>query len=89
MDPATLIPRLRRIEGQVHGLQRMLEAGRGCDEVLTQVLAARAALEQVSLLMTEQHIHDCVLSGAPDAPAAEARLAEITRVLRLWTRAGH
>jgi len=64
--------RLRRIEGQVRGIQGMLDrlggcddAGEGepCDSLLTQVLAVRAAVEQVGLIIMELHLQQCVLDG--------------------------
>ena len=43
--------RLRRIEGQVQGIQRMLDTGRECEEVLTQIMAVRSSLDQVGVLL--------------------------------------
>ena len=77
--------RLRRIEGQVQGLQRMLESGRECEEVLTQIMAVRSSLDQVGLLLIERHIERCVLDGLPaDSPVAK----EISGVLKSWARFG-
>lgn len=45
------------------GLRRMLESDRECEEVITQVMAIRSALEQVGMLVVDRHIHDCVLGG--------------------------
>ena len=77
--------RLRRIEGQVQGVQRMLDADRSCDEVLTQLLAVRAGLEQVSVLVGEKHLRECVLDGLdPDDP----RIPAVLEMLRLCVRGG-
>ena len=78
--------RLRRIEGQVQGIQRMLDEDRDCEDMLTQLLAVRSAVEQVCLLMTEQHVRDCVFAGelAPD----DARLQEVVAALKLLVRSG-
>jgi DNA-binding FrmR family transcriptional regulator len=73
--------RLRKVEGQVKGLQKMIEEGRGCEEVLTQVLAARAALDQVALRMVKTHIGDCLVALPP-----EKAKANIARALELITR---
>lgn len=54
------LKRLRRIEGQVRGLQRMVEADTYCIDVLTQVSAATKALESVALLLLEEHLFHCV-----------------------------
>jgi DNA-binding FrmR family transcriptional regulator len=80
-----IIVRLRRIEGQIRGIQRMLEDDRGCEQVLTQLMAARSSLDQVGLRLMESHIEDCVLEGIDAAPA---RLEEIKSTLRMWARFG-
>jgi DNA-binding FrmR family transcriptional regulator len=54
------LKRLRRIEGQVRGLQRMVESDAYCIDVLTQVSAATKALESVALLLLEEHLGHCV-----------------------------
>lgn len=77
--------RLRRIEGQVRGLQRMLAEGRVCEEVLTQLMAVRSSLDQVGVLLMEMHLERCLLSGLP---LDDARLKELREALRLWTRFG-
>ena len=62
--------RLRRIEGQVAGLQRMLEAGRDCAEIAQQVAAARAALDRVAIDLIAAGLEQCVrmeLNGKPQA----------------------
>ncbi|NLT42041.1 MAG: metal-sensitive transcriptional regulator [Anaerolineae bacterium] len=58
-----LVVRLRRVEGQVRGLQRLLEEGRSCSDVLTQYLAARAALEEVGTRLVDGEIARCLDSG--------------------------
>ena len=75
--------RLRRIQGQVQGLQRMLDSGRECEEVLTQIMAVRSSLDQVGLLLMEHHIERCLLDGLPDDSAHE-----ISEALKSWARFG-
>ena len=79
-----LITRLRRIEGQVRGLQRMLEQGRECEDVLTQIMAVRSSIDQVGLLLMDRHIETCLLGSAD----AEAGLRNLQRALRMWLRFG-
>ncbi|MGM0445525.1 MAG: metal-sensitive transcriptional regulator [Bacillota bacterium] len=55
-----LLVRLKRIEGQVRGLQRMINEEKYCVDILTQVVAVRGALKQVGLKVLEDHIHGCV-----------------------------
>lgn len=67
--------RLRRIEGQVRGLQRMVGEERECEAILTQVMAARAALDRVALLVAENYVQECVLTA--DHDLARQRLARV------------
>ncbi|WPD18320.1 metal-sensitive transcriptional regulator [Thermaerobacter composti] len=84
-DRKKLLDRLRRIEGQVRGLQRMVEEERYCVDVLIQVAAVRAALDAVALQLLEQHTHHCVQdavrSGDGDAAIDEV-MAVVRRLLR-------
>jgi DNA-binding FrmR family transcriptional regulator len=80
-----LLDRLSRVEGQVRGLRRMLEERRCCEDVLTQLLAARSGLEQAGLLVLERHLEDCVLE---DSAVDERTLGQLRETLRLWSRHG-
>jgi len=82
---AETLARLRRVEGQVRGLQRMIEEGRECEDVLTQLMAARSALEQVSLLLLDAHVHRCLLK---DYALPEETLHALLQTLRMWVRFG-
>ena len=84
-ETETLLTRLRRVEGQVRGIQRMLEEGRGCEDVLTQLAAARSALDQVGLLLMDWHMERCVLGGLPHD---EPRVQALREALKTWTRFG-
>jgi DNA-binding FrmR family transcriptional regulator len=55
-----VMPRLRRLEGQVQGIQRMVREGRYCIDVLTQLAAVRGALHEVELLLLRGHLETCV-----------------------------
>jgi DNA-binding FrmR family transcriptional regulator len=61
-----VLKRLRRIEGQVRGLERMVDEERYCVEILDQIAAARTALEQVGLKLLENHARHCVRKGHAD-----------------------
>jgi DNA-binding FrmR family transcriptional regulator len=78
-----LLDRLARIEGQVRGLRKMLEEQRCCEDVLTQLLAARSGLEQASVMILERHLEDCVLDAATMDNTTLDRLRE---TLKLWTK---
>ena len=76
--------RLRRIEGQVRGVERMVEDDRYCIEVLTQIAAIQAALDKVALGLLDGHAHTCVIGADPseqDARTAEM-MAAIGRLMR-------
>lgn len=62
-DKRTIETRLRRIEGQVRGIQKMVEEDRYCIDVLTQVNATRAALESVALQLLADHTEHCVMEA--------------------------
>lgn len=83
-DTEALLTRLRRVEGQIRGIQRMLEDGRGCEDILTQLAAARSALDRIGLLLMDWHIERCVLGDLPDDSRAQA----LREALRTWTRFG-
>jgi DNA-binding FrmR family transcriptional regulator len=58
-----LIKRLRRIQGQVGGIERMVDDDRYCIDVLTQIAAVQAALDKVALGLLDDHAHHCVLGA--------------------------
>lgn len=81
------LKRLRRIEGQVRGLQRMISEETYCIDVLTQVSAVTRALQAVSLGLLEEHLNHCVVDAARHSEAAgeakiEEAMAAITRLVR-------
>ncbi|MFN8108967.1 MAG: metal-sensitive transcriptional regulator [Thermoleophilia bacterium] len=61
-----LLRRLRRAEGQLRGVQRMLEEGQECRDVLTQLAAVKAALDQVGLHLISERLRTCVADGGTD-----------------------
>jgi DNA-binding FrmR family transcriptional regulator len=76
-----LLDRLKRIEGQIRGLQRMIEDERSCSDVITQVLAARSALEQVGTQLLDQQLSSCF-------PGDDPNLETLRHSLRLWVKFG-
>ena len=63
MDVAAVINRLKRIEGQVRGLMKMVEEDKSCEEILMQVSSAKSALHKTGQVILEGHLHHCVLDG--------------------------
>ena len=86
-DKAKILARLRRMEGQVRGVQRMVEEDQYCVDVLTQLSAIIAAARQTGLLVLEDHIRGCVLGtcrhGHEDQ---EEILDELTGAIERFTR---
>lgn len=80
-----LIVRLRRVEGQVRGLIRMVDEDKTCDQILTQLLAARAALEQAGLRLIANAMDDCLPDQADTIQIQEAR-RHMRRILELLIR---
>jgi CsoR family transcriptional regulator, copper-sensing transcriptional repressor len=79
-----LLTRLRRVEGQVRGVQGMVEEDRWCIDVLTQISAIQAALDKVALGLLDEHARHCVM-GAPDGERTERTeelMAAVGRLLR-------
>jgi DNA-binding FrmR family transcriptional regulator len=66
MGTEEITNRLRRVEGQIRGLQRMVEEQRECEAILTQLMAARAALDRVGLLVAENFVRECLLTAEGD-----------------------
>lgn len=70
-DKDNLIVRLKRIEGQVRGLQRMVDEKKYCVDILTQVEATRGALKKVGLKILDRHINGCVQTAIQDKEGEE------------------
>ena len=79
-----LLARLRRIEGQIRGIQRMLEEDRVCEDIVTQLMAARSSLDQVGLRLLEHHVERCLCDD--ESPEQAAR--NMQQALKMWMRMG-
>src|SRR5690625_1748253 len=84
-EKTQLINRLKRIEGQVRGLQKMIEDDRYCVDVLVQISAVNAALNKVGYTMMERHAKMCV-SDAIKHGDGEAHMEELMKVIRQFTK---
>jgi CsoR family transcriptional regulator, copper-sensing transcriptional repressor len=87
-DARALHNRLRRIEGQVRGLQRMVDEDAYCVDILTQVAAVQTALEQVAVNVLDAHVRTCVSDAVagPDEEQAEAKLDELMIAVRRFAK---
>lgn len=80
-DKEDLLKRLRRIEGQVRGVQRMIEQEKYCVDILIQIAAVRSALDRVGLMLLEDHTRGCV-ARAIKSEDGESAIAELTDVIK-------
>ncbi len=80
--------RLKTIEGHVRGIQRMVDEGAYCIDIIRQIQATQAALNKVSQLVLEEHMHNCVITAVrgEDAEERERVLSEIAEVYEAATR---
>jgi CsoR family transcriptional regulator, copper-sensing transcriptional repressor len=86
-DKEELLKRLRRAEGQVRGLQRMIEEEAYCIDILTQVSAATKALETVALQLLDDHLSHCVAEAAREGGAvADEKISEASAAIARLVR---
>ena len=88
-EKKAITDRLRRIEGQVRGLERMVEDKRYCIDILTQISAVTTALDGVALKILEGHVEHCVSDAltSGDEREAEAKRRELLDAINRFTRA--
>lgn len=87
-DKANLQVRLRRIEGQVRGLQRMIDEDKYCVDVLTQVSSVIAALQKVGVIVLEDHIRGCVRTALAEGRDDDRAIEELLTVVERFVKAG-
>jgi DNA-binding FrmR family transcriptional regulator len=88
-DKEALVKRLHRIEGQVRGIERMIEDDRYCIDVLTQISAVTTALESVAFRILDDHVSHCVADAlaSGDAAQAEEKSRELLEAVHRFSRA--
>jgi len=84
-DKQALLARLRRVEGQVRGLQRMVEQDTYCIDVLTQISAATRALQAVAVGLLEGHLNHCVAEAVREGDPSE-KIKEATQAIARLVR---
>ena len=87
-DKDALIRRLHRIEGQVRGLERMVEEDRYCIDVLTQISAVTTALDSLAFVILDDHVNHCVAGAlaSGDPAAAEEKSKELLDAVHRFAR---
>jgi CsoR family transcriptional regulator, copper-sensing transcriptional repressor len=88
-DKETLVRRLHRIEGQVRGIERMVEEDRYCIDILTQIGAVTTALDSLAFRILDGHVQHCVAGAlaSGDASAAETKSAELLAAVHRFAKA--
>lgn len=86
-DKDAVMKRLKRIEGQIRGLQRLVDEEAYCIDILTQVSAATKALESVALSLLDQHLHHCVADATrAGGEEADQKIAEASAAIARLVR---
>jgi DNA-binding FrmR family transcriptional regulator len=85
-DKQLLQNRLRRIEGQVRGLQRMVEDEAYCVDILTQISSIVSASEKFALILLEDHVEHCVREAIEDGEQADEKVAELAAAVERFLR---
>jgi DNA-binding FrmR family transcriptional regulator len=85
MDVTAIIRRLKRIEGQVRGIMKMVEEDKPCEDILIQIGSTKAALHKVGQYILEGHLHHCVLDGIRDGNGDEV-LDKLSSALEQFSR---
>ncbi len=85
---APLVQRLHRIEGQVRGIERMVEDDRYCIDILTQIAAVSTALESLALEILDEHVKHCVAGAfaSGDAAASAEKTSELLAAVRRFAK---
>ena len=88
-DKDALVKRLHRIEGQVRGIERMVEEDRYCIDILTQIAAVTTALESLAFKIIDGHVNHCVAGAlaSGDAEVAGEKSKELLAAVHRFTRA--
>ncbi len=84
-EKSDISKRMRRICGQINGIDKMIDDSRYCVDILQQIMAARAALNQVALIIIESHTKSCVVNAIKENRTDEA-VEELMEVLSKFTK---
>jgi DNA-binding FrmR family transcriptional regulator len=85
IDAQAVTKRLKRIEGQIRGIAKMVEDDKPCEDILTQIGAAKAALHKTGQVVLEGHLHHCVLDAIRDGKEDKV-LKKLTLALEQFSR---
>jgi DNA-binding FrmR family transcriptional regulator len=82
-----ILGRLRKIEGQVRGLQRLVEEDTYCIDIMTQISAAQSGLRKVAVRLLDDHIHHCVAESISSGDDAGTKISEATAAVERLLKA--
>jgi DNA-binding FrmR family transcriptional regulator len=85
VEPSAIINRLKRIEGQVRGLIKMVEEDKGCEDILIQIGSAKSALHKTGQVILEGHLNPCVLDGIREGNGEET-VKKLSSALEQFSR---
>ena len=87
-DKDAIVKRLHRVEGQVRGIERMVEDDRYCIDILTQIAAVNTALESLAFKILDEHVRHCVAGAfaSGDEAAASVKTEELLEAVRRFAR---
>jgi DNA-binding FrmR family transcriptional regulator len=85
LDLEAITKRLKRIEGQIRGLIKMVEEDKSCEEVLIQIGSAKAALHKTGQVILENHLHHCVIDGVREGKEDET-IKRLTSAIEQFSR---
>jgi DNA-binding FrmR family transcriptional regulator len=87
-DKEALVKRLHRIEGQVRGIEKMVEGDRYCIDVLTQIAAVNTALESLAFKILDEHVRHCVAGAltSGDEDEAQVKTEELLEAVQRFAR---
>jgi DNA-binding FrmR family transcriptional regulator len=80
-DKESLIARMKKVEGQARGIQRMIDKGRYCIDIVQQLTALSSAVDEVSLIILENHIEGCVTDAIREK-GGDAQIKELMQTVR-------
>ena len=77
----SVVNRLKTVKGHISGIERMVEEGKGCDEILLQVLAVKSSMHKIGLMIMENHAMDCLLTPDPEGNMDKERMEQIIKTI--------
>lgn len=77
----SVVNRLKTVKGHISGIERMVEEGKGCDEILLQVLAVKSSMHKIGLMIMENHAMDCLLTPDSEGNMDKERMEQIIKTI--------